>query len=67
MAYFRYINDIFIIWTEGRDTLKTFLNNFNSFHPTIEFTWQETFPSNLTVEFLDVNLTNVDDVIQFDL
>ena len=66
-AYFRYIDDIFIIWTEGRDKLKTFLDNFNSFHPAIEFTWQETSPSNPTVEFLDVNLTIVDDVIEFDL
>ena len=48
-AYFRYIDDILIIWTEGRDTLKTFLNNFNSFYPAIEFIWHETSPSNLTL------------------
>ena len=66
-AYFRKIEDIFILWTESRDKLKWFANNFNSSHPAIEFTWQETSPSNLIVEFFDVNLTIVDDVIEFDL
>lgn len=67
LAYFRYIDDIFIIWTEGRDKLNTFLNNFNAFHPAIKFTRHQTSTTHPTVEFLDVNLTLLGDVIELDL
>ena len=66
-AYFRYIDDIFIIWTEGKDKLNTFFDKSNSFHPAIKFTWQQTSKTNPTVEFLDVNLTLLGDIIEFDL
>ena len=28
-SYFRYINGIFMIWTEGEDSLDAFLEHFN--------------------------------------
>ena len=31
--YKRYIDDIFFIWTHGRDKLDIFFQQFNSFHP----------------------------------
>ena len=34
----RYIDDIFIIWTEGEESLKDFNNYLNSAHGTIKFT-----------------------------
>ena len=40
-VWWRYIDDIFMIWTEGEDSLKTFINDINSIlfdinsiHPT---------------------------------
>ena len=66
-AYYRYIDDIFMIWTEGTEQLEIFLNKFNSFHPAIKFTWQQTSPVQSSVEFLDVSLTLVGETIEFDL
>ncbi|CAJ0954991.1 unnamed protein product [Ranitomeya imitator] len=38
LAYYRYIDDILIIWTESEQQLKTFHEQFNQFHPTINLT-----------------------------
>ena len=37
-TWWRYIDDIFIIWTEGSDRLKIFVDYLNNIHPTIKFT-----------------------------
>ena len=50
-AYFRYIDDIFLIWPHGIDTLQTFLENANRTHPNICFTHEY---SSTAVSFLDV-------------
>ena len=50
-AYFRYIDDIFLIWPHGRDTLETFLEDANRTHPNISFTHEY---STTAVSFLDV-------------
>ena len=50
-AYFRYIDDIFLIWPHGIDTLLTFLENANRTHPNISFTYEY---SSTAVSFLDV-------------
>ena len=52
--YFRYIDDIFMIWTEREDSLNTFLeycnkqNKYTNFKPT---------GTGTTVPFLDVSVT----------
>ncbi|CAJ0952396.1 unnamed protein product [Ranitomeya imitator] len=38
LAYYHYIDDILIIWTESEPHLKTFHEQFNQFHPTINLT-----------------------------
>ncbi|CAJ0966893.1 unnamed protein product [Ranitomeya imitator] len=38
LAYYRYIDDILIIWTESEPQLKTFHEQSNQFHPTINLT-----------------------------
>ena len=53
LVYFRYIDDIFMIWTEGEDTLNKFLNHCNSLNPSIQF---EQTVSNTNIPFLDVNI-----------
>ena len=50
-AYFRYIDDISVIWPHGKDTLQTFLENANRTHPNISYTHEY---STTAVSFLDV-------------
>ena len=50
-AYLRYIDDIFLIWPHGIDTLETFLEDANRTHPNISFTHEY---STTAVSFLDV-------------
>ena len=38
LLWLRFINDIFMIWTHGRDELNKFINYLNSIHPKIKFT-----------------------------
>ena len=64
---FRYIDDIFMIWTEGQDNLKTFLNYINSIHPTIKFTHEYSNSPNQTLPFLDVQVHLNNNQIQNDL
>ena len=50
-TYFRHIDDIFIIWPHGIDTLEVFLEDANRTHPNISFTHEY---STTAVSFLDV-------------
>ena len=52
-TWWRYIDDIFAIWEHGRESLMTFLDQINSFHPSIKFT-AET--STQEVSFLDTTV-----------
>ena len=36
--WWRYIDDIFLIWEHGEESLKLFLGKINKIHPTIKFT-----------------------------
>ena len=36
--WWRYIDDIFMIWQHGEDGLKIFKKKLNNFHPSIKFT-----------------------------
>ena len=53
-VYFHYIDDIFMIWTEGEDSLNKFLEHCNKQNKHIQFT-----SSNIgtTVLFLDVSVS----------
>ena len=37
--WLRYIDDIFVIWTAGKELLLDFLEWINQYHVTIKFTW----------------------------
>ena len=54
--WWRYIDDIFLIWEHGEESLKLFLGKINSIHPTIKFTADWSYSS---VNFLDVNVINL--------
>ena len=38
LAWYRYIDDIFFIWTHGKEHLQTFLQEFNNFNSDLKFT-----------------------------
>ena len=51
LVWFRYIHDIFLIWTNGKDKLEKFLDELNSFDNNIKFTHES---SKENVPFLDL-------------
>ena len=52
-TWWRYIDDIFMIWTHSADDLHGFTSYLNSIQPTIKFTSNYSFTS---IPFLDVNV-----------
>jgi len=53
LHYFRFIDDIFMIWTSGLDNLKTFIESANNLHPSINFTYEY---STTNIAFLDTKI-----------
>ena len=65
LVWWRYIDDIFLIWTHGPDKLTDFISTLNTAHPTIKFT-HEVSPT--SIHFLDVTVSlNADNNISTDL
>ena len=52
--WWRYMDDIFMIWTRSVQDLNTFTSFLNNIHPTVKFTCDYTFTS---IPFLDVNVS----------
>ena len=42
LVWWRFIDDIFMIWTHGQDKLTDFINTLNSTHPTFKFTSEQS-------------------------
>ena len=53
LVYFRYIDDIFMIWTEGEETFNEFLMHCNKENKNIQF--EQTISKN-SIPFLDVSV-----------
>ena len=53
-TWWRYIDDVFTIWTHSVDDLQTFTAYLNAIQPTIKFTCNHSFTS---IPFLDVNVS----------
>ena len=51
LVWFRYIDDIFFIWTHGEEKPKIFLKSFNEFYPCIKFIYESNKES---ITFLDM-------------
>jgi len=54
LVWWRYIDDIFMIWQHGEEKLKDFISQLNSCHPSIKFTVEYSFEK---INFLDVAVT----------
>ena len=53
MVWWRYIDDVFAIWTHGEENLIKFIHEINSYHATIKFTAEWSRES---VVFLDTRV-----------
>ena len=62
--WWRYIDDIFLIWEHGEESLNLFLEKINKIHPTIKFTADWSCSS---VNFVDVKVIMKDGKITTDL
>ena len=63
-VWWRYIDDIFVIWNHGSEALKLFIDDLNTAHPTIKFTanW-----SHKHISFLDTMILNRNGSLSTDL
>ena len=50
---FRYIDDAFFIWTDGKEKPSLILEDFNKFHPNIKFSYEVNEGS---IYFSDINV-----------
>ena len=53
LVWFRYIDDIFFIWTHGKEHLETFLQELNYFNPDLKFTYES---NEKEIPFLDLKV-----------
>jgi len=53
LAWYRFIDDIFLVWQSGMESLQLFLKNLNTFFSSLNFTWNI---SQNSVTFLDVDV-----------
>ncbi|XP_018571050.1 protein cortex-like [Anoplophora glabripennis] len=51
-CWYRYVDDTFIIWPHGRNTVVDFLDHISGIHPDIQFTME--LEKNAALPFLDV-------------
>ena len=54
LVWYRFIDDVFFIWTHGEQKLKSFLESLNTFHPNIKFTHES---SKECISFLDLSVS----------
>ena len=53
MVWFRYIDDIFFLWTHGEGKLEEFMADFNAFNPNIQFMYES---SKKSISSLDLDV-----------
>ena len=53
MIWFRYIDNIFFIWTHEEEKLEKFMADFNAFNPNIQFMYES---SKRSIAFLDLDV-----------
>ena len=58
-TWLRYIDDVFAVWTHGRDALQSFIDGLNRREARIHFTWQSSFVSAV---FLDLRIYKPADI-----
>ena len=64
LIWWRYIDDIFLLWTHGEDKLNNFITYLNNLYPIIKFT--SSFSYN-EISFLDVKVILLNGRLETDL
>ena len=64
LVWWRYIDDIFMLWEHGEEELKKFLETLNYYHPTTKFPVEY---SRAKINFLDVTVMKNDNQLVTDL
>ena len=64
LTWWRYIDDIFMLWQHGKKELENFLEFLNCYHPTIKFTADY---SREEIHFLDVSVRKTNKQLVTDL
>ena len=64
LVWFRYIDDIFFIWTHGKEHLETFLQELNNFNPDLKFTYES---NEKEIPFFDLKMKLNEGKISTDL
>jgi len=65
LGYFRYVDDILIVYSHDKTNIKEVLKNFNGIIPTMQFTIEEE--SNNQLNFLDFTIKKGNNRISFDI
>ena len=65
--WWRFMDDNFMIWTHGKEHLKSFIGFLNSIHPSIKFTHEYSNSLRQTLPFLDVQVHLINNHIETDL
>ena len=63
--YFRYVDDILLIYNRNHIDIREILISSNSFTPSLNFTLEQEIDNKLN--FLDITLVKTDDKISFDI
>jgi hypothetical protein len=62
LHYVRFIDDIFVIWNHGSDTLDQLVTSINSQCPSIKVSAESSMSS---VDFLDLTIINHDGILEY--
>ena len=65
VAWFRFVDDTFIVWPHGKDELVNFLDHLNSQHDNIRFTME--IEEEGCLPFLDVKVQRSDNKLSFSI
>ena len=64
LVRYRYIDDIFFIWTHGEEKLNFFVDDLNKYHLNINFTHES---NKECINFLDLTVSLLDNKVSTDL
>ena len=64
LVWFRYIDDVFFIWTHGQEKLDSFLEELNRCNSSIKFTYES---SKTSIPFLDLTVSLSNGYLSTDL
>jgi hypothetical protein len=65
LGYFRFVDDILILYDHTTTNISTLLNEFNQIHPNLLYSLE--LGSNQQINFLDITSTRINDTFEFNI